>query len=229
MGLSVLSVDILDTVATFLIILVYTIIMYHLYRSFQQFNKSNNSSSISKWIIVSVAAYFILNIIYSTSEIIAYLSKYMKDKGSNSQIIEHMYNAAGIVCGITNFLYDMSFVLFLKIKLQNTYKDTFLKVNKLFMNISLFIFFISAIIFKIGEATFYGLSYIYPSLQRTDVYINYNDGATLQYFIISVFYLLLILIIFNRKLYKFISTSIKTDSRLTLQANALLKNAITKQ
>eukprot|EP01084_Bolivina_argentea_P140718 247338_1 len=230
MALSHQTVDIIDSVVLLITTVAHILILYYLLHSFNKPNTKVKSSGTKIKIIV--VSYFVFVIIYSVSEVINSMSRYMIDTEATDDKHDHLYNVlfyiTYIICGFADAFFNIAFIFFLNIRLQNTYQKSFLKVNRKFMTCCLIIFCISEIIFKISEASFYGLSYWYAVLQ-SNKYQVYNNVATLQYFIINLIYLFIILYIFNQRAYKFMCKSMEYNPRLTININLKLENEITKQ
>eukprot|EP01084_Bolivina_argentea_P105076 188090_1 len=185
----------------------------------------------SKSVRTLVITYFLCLIASSISNITHYVILYLQhDNAFNFNM-----NTLNLIDNITLMLrlgtYTLSCIIiswFVMMKLQDTYKDTFLSVNKLFMTAIFVIYLLSLFFSSTVWFIVNCLGFWYSNL-TTDIYQNIWKVATAQYFVFFSMYFISIVSLFNIKLQKFISLTENDDKILAFEINSRTKDFIIKQ
>ena len=180
----------------------------------------HSKKRISKLIII----YFIAWIIHSIAIVIndincINLIKYFKPDNPTAYITNFvMYIASSLII--------ISLCYFIKIKLENTYKNTYLSINKSLINISFIIIMLTMLPYLVLRLCV-DIFIVYDErlINLNDIYDKFKEATSP----IQLLYYLLILVLFNSRLYRFIRLTMKNDEKLSMEITMKLKTMIIKQ
>eukprot|EP01084_Bolivina_argentea_P162223 282346_1 len=131
-----------------------------------------------------------------------------------------IFNTISACCAINTLMY------FLKHKLVETFKNTFLEISSSFLSHLLFITILSSIFAGSGYVISHLLMFWYPNnttLSVLDLFVLVPN--TIMVLLSEI----IIMVMMNHKLYRFILLTIQTDQFLSSDINKTLTNSITKQ
>eukprot|EP01084_Bolivina_argentea_P105486 188896_1 len=164
------------------------------YKLFQSFKKETITNKTPKHIKLCMIAWICADILWSISYVIINIAFYIQ--------LNPLIYVTGSTLKIWDIIMYSSVAYFLKQKLEHTYKDTFLSVNKQFTTIIFIIYVILLCPAYIGQIIVVDIIYWYPSLKQ---YKQVTRIIHYTFTITETIYYLLMIILFNIKLYQFIS------------------------
>eukprot|EP01084_Bolivina_argentea_P038711 71595_1 len=185
-----------------------TVLLYLLAKSLYD----QNVKKCTKPIAISIILFFIFATIWSILDIIKNCMTFIDPSIQRSPAIE-------IIIHIDSFSRTLSVAYFLKLKLQQTYQNTFLAVHKIIINIP-FCILLMSICVSIFVVIFMSMTTFNFELMGMSVI---QSSA-----IINIYYLFL-LVLLNVKLYTFIKVTTHSNPILATDLNNKLKDNIIKQ
>eukprot|EP01084_Bolivina_argentea_P094730 170327_1 len=134
---------------------------------------------------------------------------------------------------ITCCISYLSIAYFYRLKLKNVYKNSIFVINSTFINVLFLIYFISTIFIMVTLSIVWGLSSVTNSLsaQKTlEIFSTMLLYSQSEFAAMDFAYQILVLILFNFKLFKFIKLTISNDKDETLSYQTYEENTfVTKK
>eukprot|EP01084_Bolivina_argentea_P047330 87199_1 len=202
-GISIYSLSIVTQIS----------LLFGLLQSYNQIQKSSKLIKIS--VILSVLFSFFRSFSWLNTQISLYL---MTNATVNNPSFMLMFQIS-YICGYSfQCCYCIVIGYYLKIKLEDTYKDKFFAINRRIINISFIVYSLS-IIFHQSIA-------VDHLIVAVDCYHcdKIEDIATIQWTIVSITYCSIFITLFYKKLHKFLSLTINNNKTLSFDLNDRLQN-----
>lgn len=222
--------SIINLIKDTIIFVLKILLLWRLWRSFN--NEIMNPTP--RELRISILAYFQLTIIWSIALIIQdvlLIWIFFSKSTANISILESVNYVVIDIYYVAGYGANAVLIYFLKVKLIDTFKNTFLSVkpllNTIMLSIAILVLFCAAFTVIMIPS----IDHWYPSVDN--VYITPDRlewGMLFVVFAVIVsIYLVVVLISFNKGLYQFISLTKKNDRNLSLEINNKLLHGITKQ
>eukprot|EP01084_Bolivina_argentea_P123352 218591_1 len=198
-------------------------LLFNLRKSLSQ----TNSRKIRITAILCLLTSAMLSFLFVLYNILKYISlTHLNKNPFQLKSITNLVLFVRVITGVLNFIFVAYFIT---IKLEDAFKDTFLSIKKRTIYIC---FAIYAVIMCINWWGMFYLVFVfshwYPklALEPYQTLLAITNGA---YSFTSEIYFILILVIFNWKLFKFVRLTMNNNEVLSLEINNRFKNFIIKQ
>eukprot|EP01084_Bolivina_argentea_P004389 8341_1 len=193
--------------------------------------RSDKHKQIPKSIKISVILWTVFTILIQPCFVLQSIMAFLMSSSLNADYMASIY----VLTGILGLLFEVgewiAIGYFVKLKLEIIFKDKFFAINKT-CNSILFIIFVAfvAINYLLVIMNYY-LTFYIPTLLTNIIKIpeNFINLAFVGWVFSGFVYFIVIIVLFNIKLYKFILLTTNNNQQLSLELNNKLRYAIIKQ
>eukprot|EP01084_Bolivina_argentea_P016267 30472_1 len=197
------------------------ILFYDLWKHLHQINSHN----IRNTAIVCILSFMTVSVFFVIWHSVEYVILVAEEENQHIVQLNKIILEIRRTSGIVNFI---AVAYFITITLDDVYKGTFLSINTRLIYICYIIYVVTIISWHFMLSFNYVFSHWYPPFANETSQMVLVT-TTMIYSLASEMYFIFILILFNVKLFKFISLTKKNNEELSLEINNRFQNFIVKQ